>query len=177
MSERLHIVTGAPGVGKTAILEGLRGDIRHVPEPARAVLAQQRAVQGNGVPERDPSLFVDLLLQASIENHREAQTWGQAVLFDRGVPDCIAYAILLGADPGPSILAAGAHRYCGEVLVARPWEEIYRTDGERRMTFAATLEFQRLIEEAYEGAGYSLVEIPRGPLSERVEFVREFVEG
>jgi predicted ATPase len=175
MHAKLGIVTGAPGSGKTAILSGIRGDVRCVDEPAREVLAQQRAINGDGTPERNPSLFVDLLLQRSIDNHEEAQRWGGTVLFDRGVADCIAYAKMLGTDPQPSIRATAAYRYNREVLVTRPWAEIYTTDDERKMTFGATVEFQRVLESSYEQAGYTLVEVPHGSVEYRVAFVQNFI--
>ena len=172
---RLRILTGAPGTGKTAILNALGG--RFAGEPAREILAEQRASGGEGTPDQNPSRFVELLLERSIAKHRDATRTGDAVLFDRGVPDCVAYAEILGVDPGPSIQAAKVHRYHPVVLVARPWGEIYSTDDERKMTFEATFEFQRLIERAYEVAGYTLVEIPRGPIEARSTFVREAGHG
>jgi predicted ATPase len=171
----LHILTGAPGSGKTAILSGVGEGVRCVGEPAREVLAQQRSLDGHGTPDRDASLFVDLLLRRSIEHHQEARRSSGPVLFDRGIPDCVAYAKLLGADPEPGIRATKAYRYNRRVLVTRPWEEIYSTDDERKMTFLATLEFQRLLESSYEFAGYTLVEVPRGSIEERVAFVRGFL--
>ena len=174
VSSRLIVITGAPGTGKTAILNALgRG---HVPESAREVLAEQRAIGGNGTPESDPSRFVEMLLQRSIRKHQAALRNGRGpVLFDRGIPDCVAYASLLGGDPEPCRKAAATYRYHTSVLVTRPWEGIYTTDGERKMTFEATLPFQRLIEEAYEEAGYDLIELPRGSLEERAEFLSRFV--
>ena len=171
----LHILTGAPGAGKTAILNLLRDRIRCVDEPAREVLAQQRSVQGDGIPERNPSRFVDLLLQRSIDKHVEACAWDGEVLFDRGIPDCIAYARHLGADPAPSIHAAREHRYHATALVTAPWAEIYGTDDERKMTFEATVGFQRLIEAAYREAGYTLIEVPRGAIEDRAAFVLDFL--
>ena len=170
------VVTGAPGTGKTAILNALEPGIPHVREPARIVLADERAAGGKGTPDQDPALFVRRLLEYSIENHQNALRAGVSVLFDRGVPDCAAYARLLGVDPAPSIEAASAYRYRRIVLVAKPWREIYVTDDERKMSFEATLRFQELIEQAYEDAGYDLVEIPRGDLANRVDFVTSFVE-
>jgi predicted ATPase len=175
MMPRLIVVTGAPGTGKTAILNAIAPGMAHIREPAREVLAEQRAMGGKGTPESDPSLFVGLLLERSIEKHQAAVRDGRPVLFDRGVPDCVAYAHQLGGDPKPCRKAAALFRYVGTVLVARPWEDIYTTDDERKMTFAATLPFQSLIEEAYLEAGYELMEIPRGPLHERVDFVTGFV--
>jgi predicted ATPase len=139
------------------------------------VLAEQRSVGGDGIPDRNPSRFVELLLRRSIEKHGEAGHRGGVVLFDRGVPDCVAYAERLGADPEASIRAASEYRYNQTVLVARPWAEIYTTDEERTMTYESTLEFQRSIERAYEAAGYALVEIPRAPIEARITFVKEFL--
>jgi len=140
------------------------------------VLAEQRATGGDGIPDRNPSRFVELLLRRSIEKHREALGNDGTVLFDRGVPDCVAYAEWLGADPGPSVDAAALHRYDSRVLVARPWNEIYGTDDERKMTFEATVTFQRVLERAYERAGYTLVEIPRGSIEDRTAFVVKLLE-
>jgi predicted ATPase len=170
----LIVMTGAPGTGKTAVLGMCAGN--HVPEPAREVLAEQRAIGGTGTPETDPARFVELLLARSIEKHRAALRRDPSVLFDRGIPDCVAYARLLGVDPGPCRKAAAMYRYDSAALVTRPWAEIYTTDDERTMSFEATLPFQRLVEEAYEEAGYELVEVPRGSILERTAFVGRFVK-
>ena len=173
---RLIVITGAPGTGKTAILRALESTVAHVPEPAREVLAEQRAIGGTGTPQSDPSRFVELLLERSVEKHKAALRRGQSALFDRGIPDCVAYARQLGGDPEPCRRAAAVYRYAPTVLVTRPWAEIYTTDDERKMSFEATLPFQQMMEEAYEEAGYELVEIPRGPIEERGAFVLHLME-
>ena len=175
MHEHMTILTGAPGTGKTAILDALGPGACFVREPARIVLAEERTSGGKGTPDQDPALFVARLLDRSIASHAEAMRAGAPILFDRGVPDCVAYARLLGVDPRPSAEAASLYRYRPTVLVMRPWKEIYTTDDERKMTFEATLPFQEYIEEAYAEAGYELVEVPRGSLSERVQFLSGFV--
>jgi len=172
---RLIVVTGAPGTGKTAILRALAPSLAHIAEPAREVIAEQRAVGGTGTTDSDPARFVELLLERSIAKHRAALERGQSVLFDRGIPDCVAYARQLGGDPEPCRRAAAIHRYDATVLVTRPWPEIYTTDDERTMSFEATLPFQRLLEDAYKEAGYELIEVPRGSIAERGAFVRRFV--
>jgi predicted ATPase len=173
-SADLYILTGAPGSGKTTILDNVGADIRCVGEPAREVLEEQRSVGGAGTPDRDPALFVDLLLRRSIEKVESFQRGEGSVIFDRGVPDCVAYATLMGVDPTPSILASEVYRYHGEVLVLEPWEEIYTVDDERTMSFADTLPFQSALTDAYERAGYVLVGVPRGSVADRAAFVRDF---
>jgi predicted ATPase len=171
----LYILTGAPGSGKTAILDHVGPEICCVSEPAREILAEQRAVDGAGTPDRDPSLFVDLLLRRSIDKHEAAQRWEGSTVFDRGIPDCVAYATLLGTDPTPSVLASKKYRYNTGVFLLEPWEEIYAIDDERTMSFAHTVAFQRALVDAYERAGYTLVAVPRDSIENRAAFVRGFI--
>jgi len=171
MSE-LHVLTGAPGAGKTAILDAVGPAVRRVREPARAVLAEQRSAGDVGTPDRDPSLFVDLLLRRSIADHRAAERAGVLALFDRGVPDCVAYARMLDVD-ARAAKAAEAFRYHPEVLVAAPWEAIYAVDDERTMSFAGTARFHAAIVDAYERAGYALLPVPRDSVGRRAAFVRD----
>jgi predicted ATPase len=171
------ILTGAPGSGKTAILGELRGSLRCVDEPARRVLADQRAIDGLGTPERDAARFVQLLLEVAVADHEGASLSGGPTLFDRGIPDCIAYAVHLGVDPGPSVHASDRHRYRDEVLVLEPWEEIYSTDDERRMSFADTVTFHVALEDAFDRTGYRRVTVPRGSPADRAAFVSERMRG
>ena len=172
---RLHILTGAPGAGKTTVLDHVGADIRCVGEPAREILAEQRSVGGAGTPDGDPSLFLDLLLRRSIDKYEAAQRWEGPVVFDRGIPDCVAYAVLLGVDPASSVLASQTHRYHSEVLFLEPWEEIYTVDDERTMSFADTLPFHEALVDAYERAGYTIVEVPRDSVEDRAAFVRDLI--
>jgi predicted ATPase len=171
LHDTLIVLTGAPGSGKTSVLDRLGPSRVRVREPARVVLAEQRAVDGAGTPERDADLFQELLLRRAIDDHRAALAQRGTVVFDRGVPDCIAYAMVLGLDPGPSVDAAAIHRYHPRVLVFPPWEAIYETDDERTMSYADTLPFHDAIIDAYARSGYEAVLVPKVPLEERVPFV------
>ena len=174
-SRDLIVLTGAPGTGKTAILDRLSVDVSGVPEPAREVLAEQRAVGGEGTPDRDPRLFVQLLLRRSIDTYEAALRSGSPTLFDRGIPDCVAYAVILGVDPTSAARAADRYRYNQEVFSLAPWEQIYKTDPERTMSFDDTLSFHAALVEAYDDAGYVLTLVPKGPVGERAAFVRDWI--
>ena len=172
----LFILTGAPGSGKTAVLNRLRDQFTCVDEPAREILAEQRSTGGKGTWDQDPSLFVHLLLQRSIDNHGTAGRSEGPVIFDRGIPDCIVYAVLAGVDVGPSLEAAATYRYHPHVLFIEPWEAIYETDEERVMTFQDTVSFSESLKEVYERVGYVLDIIQRGSISDRAASVRAAVE-
>lgn len=174
MADRLQlwVLTGAPGSGKTSILDALRGDVRCVDEPARRILAEQRAIDGQGTTDRDPSMFVQLVLERAIEDHEQGGRSGDPVLFDRGIPDCVAYAKLLDVDPGPALEATERLRYRRVAFVLEPWEDIYVTDDERTMSFADTVPFHELILEAYRSAGYELAVLPRAGVEQRSNVIR-----
>jgi predicted ATPase len=169
----LFVLTGAPGTGKTSILDRLGPGIGRVAEPAREILAEQRSLGGDATPQRDAARFVELLLARSIERIRRAAASEVPVIFDRGIPDCVAYARLLDADPEPGRRAAQEYRYDGGVFVVEPWERMYTVDDERTMTFEATLEFHRELVDAYADAGYDLVDVPRASIDERAAFLRD----
>ena len=176
-SSGLHVLTGAPGTGKSAILGRLAvAGTNVVDEPAREILREQRSMGASGTPDRSPATFVDLLLQRSIEKYLAARRSGTDVIFDRGIPDCVAYAVHLGVDPEPSVIACREHRYEREVLILAPWEQIYAVDEERTMSFEDTVGFHDAIVRAYEGAGYELIEVPRGSIEDRAAFVQASIQ-
>jgi predicted ATPase len=168
----LFIVTGAPGSGKTAILSRLSSEFRCVNEPAREVLAEQRATGGTGTWDQDPFLFAHLLLQRSIEKYETARQLRDTAIFDRGVPDCVVYPARAGADPAPRLAAVDRYRYQPHVLFLELWSDIYETDEERTMSFDDTVSFSETLRDVYERSGYTLVDVPRGSLDDRAAFVR-----
>jgi predicted ATPase len=174
-ASNLFVLTGAPGTGKSAILTRLGGEFRCVDEPAREVIAEQRASGGRGTWDQDPSLFANLLLQRSIEKYEAARGWDEPVLFDRGIPDCVVYAMRAGVDPTPSLKAVDAFRYEPEVLFLEPWSEIYATDDERIMSFEDTMSFSDALRDVYGRSGYRLFIVPQAPIEARAGFIRRFM--
>jgi predicted ATPase len=115
---------------------------------------------------------VHLLLQRSIEKHAMARRSEGTVIFDRGIPDCVVYAVRAGIDPTPSLEAVEVYRYQPHVLFLEPWSDIYESDEERIMSFDDTVSFSRELRDVYERSGYTLVEVPRDPIDDRATFVR-----
>ena len=159
---RLFVLTGAPGSGKSALLDCLRrSGVTAIDEPARQILAEQRSFGGHGVPERDPALFVELMLSRAVFEYRRQEASDRPIVFDRGVPDLIAYASLYGLDATRVLSASRAYRYNPTVFFAPAWEEIYCNDDERKMTFDQARDFGERMRDAYLGLNYELLDLPR----------------
>jgi predicted ATPase len=167
-----HVFSGAMGAGKSTILSRLR-DFRVlcVPEPAREILAEQRLIKAKGVPEKSADLFCMLMLSRSIHNYHLNNAAEASIVFDRGIPDMIAYARLFRLDETSYANAAQEFRYNPTVLFFPAWEAIYTTDSERKMSFAEAKAFGDRVRSIYERIGYQIIEVPRGTPEERIQFV------
>lgn len=169
MTRRI-VITGAPGTGKTTVLRALERGVVVVAEPAREIIAEHRAATGEASLDHQPTVFVRRLVTRSVEKY-DAVSGDVVAMFDRGLPDCVAYAHVLGVDSGVALRAAERRRYDDTVFVFPPWEDIYTTDDMRRMRFADAWPFHDRLVEAYEALGYDLVEVPPASVAERVRFI------
>ncbi len=166
------VITGAMGAGKSTLLSALkdRGNIC-VDEPAREILKEQRSISGNGVPEKNPELFNELMLSRMIYQFKKHSNIEEIVFFDRGIADIIAYANLLDTSQRSAQNAAGEYRYNNHVFFLPGWEEIYCNDDERKVDFAVAYSFGNNIREIYQELGYTIIDVPFISLEERVEYI------
>lgn len=162
-------VTGGPGAGKTTLLEALAARGLHtVAESARAIIARRRAAGQSPRPPGDA--FGREMLRMDVENYRAAPD-GCAVLFDRGVVDALSMIAELAEAELREHL--DAFPYHPRVFVLPPWRAIYITDAERDHDFAHAVRVHDGLRAWYARCGYEPVEVPRGPLEQRVAFVLE----
>jgi predicted ATPase len=158
-----RIITGAPGTGKTTLLRYLESqgaDVVH--EPARQILAEQKGLSWNA--------FTKLILERAIAGWQAAEFRPGTIIFDRGVPDSIAYARGFKLDEQPYWEAARQYTYHLQVYICPPWEAIYTTDAERTINFQQTVAFHESLVTIYEQLGYQLIELPLVPVAERARF-------
>jgi predicted ATPase len=172
---RFYVITGGPGAGKTTLIEALRlAGYAVVEEAGRAVIREQVSSGGNALPWGDTAAYARLMLERDAAAWRAAHDTPALVFFDRGIPDIQGYLHLIGAPPLPDVDAAViAHRYAPTVFAAPPWPEIYAQDAERKQDFAEAVRTFDAMCGTYATLGYTLIELPRAAVAERVAFLRD----
>lgn len=173
-TDRLHVVTGGPGSGKTTLIDALAAaGVATSAEVGRAIIRAQVAAGGNALPWGDERAFADLMLPREVAAHAAALASGRVTVLDRGVPDVIGFLRVSGLPVPPALdAAARATRYHRCVFLAPFWAAIYTHDPERRQPAAIAQATEAVMRETYADYGYTLVELPRASVAARVAFVR-----
>jgi predicted ATPase len=169
------ILTGAPGAGKTSILNHLqeRGfDV--VDEAATAVITRKQA-EGDAEPWTRAD-FVEQVV--ALQHRRQTRSTMRDVsvqLYDRS-PICThALASYLGR-PVPEALSAEIDRITRERIYERQVFFIRNIGfceptAARRISFQESLEFERIHEQSYRLFGYDLVAVPPGEVADRAALI------
>lgn len=175
--DHFFIVTGGPGMGKTAIIEELReqGYVT-VPETGRDIIRQQVAAGGQALPWANREVFAQLMFEQSLRDYLMQPEQSRPVFFDRGIADTIGYLELCGLPvPAEMQQAATLYRFNRTVFLTPPWLSIYEQDKERRQSFEeAVLTYESMIK-VYSRLEYALVQLPETTVPERVAFMLETI--
>lgn len=165
-----YILAGPPGAGKTTLLQQLSTTVSVMPEYARRVLAFERKTGGRATGDQNPALFVQRMRETAIADYDAALG---LTVFDRGLPDLLAFCAHYGISDGHVREAIESRRYAVNVFFLPAWEEIYKTDDERVLDFRGAAAFGALIQTAYEQSGYRLIHVPKASISDRAAFIRD----
>jgi predicted ATPase len=173
LSRRFHVITGGPGAGKTSLISALeRQGVPVVHEGARPVLRAAAAAGEDVGAWRRCSAFAEAMLAHDLKAHERAAAHAGPVVFDRGLPDILAFCGLEDVAPPPGLLEAiDRWRYAEPVFIAPPWPEIYETDAERIQSPEEAEASYQILAKTYRGCGYQLIELPRVPLIDRVGYL------
>jgi predicted ATPase len=176
-----YILTGAPGSGKTAILRMLEAaGYLVVEEAATDVIALSNALRCDE-PWSEPG-FIDKVVALQRRRQDRALTEGNSeiVFFDRSPVCTLALSRYLDCAPSQSL-----DREVDRVMSDAGYEKtvfFIRNQGfvqataARRINFADSLVFERIHEQAYRDLGFRLIDIPAGPLPDRVALIQQAVE-
>lgn len=176
-SMKRYVLTGAPGAGKTSVLDALRKQgFPVVAEAATDVISRQQA-RGVAEPWQQDD-FIDRVV--ALQRDRLAPAPGAAgrqaaELHDRSVLCTLALARFLRCPDTPllasevaRVVAAGVYQRA--VFLIRPLGFIVPTAA-RRISYRESLDFERLHEAAYLEHGFQLIEVGAGSVAERATLI------
>ena len=180
MNKKRIVITGGPGTGKTSIIRSLEKDdffcfheyIRSVTQEA-IQNEDENSMQSNPIVSvSDPYLFNLQLLEGRVQQYKDGNNRNENVLFyDRGIPDVLAYMKYFDQEcPEDFITTCKQHSY-DQIFILPPWEEIYVQDEERYESFEQAQQLYACLQSIYKELGYTCIEVPIGPLEERMRFI------
>jgi predicted ATPase len=175
-----YILTGTPGAGKTAVLRLLEVTGHAVVEEAATDVIALDDALGRDRSPTDHS-FVDRILNLQRQRQDNVRPTGTGVVFFDRSPVCtLALSRFLGFPPSrplavevERVVAEG--RYEKTVFFIRNQGFVQPTAA-RRISFEDSLSFEKVHEETYRELGFDLVEVPAGPLPDRVALVQRTVD-
>jgi len=169
-----YVVTGAPSSGKTVLVRELEKlGYRVIHEVARAYIKTQME-QGRTLEEirADKRSFENWILHAKIAIEAELPK-DQVIIFDRAIPDSIAYFEVAGLDPKEAIGKSPRNRYKQVFLLDRlPYE----VDHARIEDSQIAMRLDQSLEQSYKMLGYEVTRIGMMPVQERLRFVLKEME-
>lgn len=168
------VLTGAPGCGKTSILRALHEQHGYtvVGEAATDVIAREQA-RGVDAPWVDAAFIDSVVAVQRARQQRPVNAPTQ--VYDRSPVCTLALVRYLGF-PVSATLSAEIERiirnrvYERRVFFVRPIGFVLATAA-RRISFADSLDFERMHEEVYAELGYERVDIPAGAVTDRAALV------
>ncbi|WP_431040472.1 AAA family ATPase [Streptomyces sp. P1-3] len=174
-----HILTGAPGAGKTSILRQMQEQgFDVVDEAATAIITREQA-EGDAEPWAQAT-FVEKVV--ALQRRRQMQPAASDVtlqIYDRS-PICThALSTYLGR-PIPGMLSAEIDRITREQVYEQQVFFIRnigfcQPTAARQITFQESLAFERIHEQSYRQFGYEIIDVPAGEVANRAAAIADTI--
>ena len=171
MSQK-YIISGAPGTGKTTIINALKKKDHYCAEEiSRELIAEQLAIGGNILPWKDQISFENQIANRRYKQYLDSPE-NCICFFDRSSIDCIAYLNSNKLKATSQINQIIKNCIFNKTVFYTPiWEEIYKNDRERQESFNQSIKIDKHLKDSYIKFGYVLIEIPKLSVEERVKFI------
>ncbi len=165
-----HIITGAPGTGKSTLLQELhKQGYSVIQEVSREVIIAQQLQEGTAFPWENTVEYAAIVFT---EIKKRLQQHSNALFIDRSVVDLIAYLQFYGYHVSKDLLNFPFHDYFhSTVFVAPSWEEIYTTDPQRPQQYQELEGLEEMLIQTYQKLGFTCVYLPKSHLVQRAQFV------
>ena len=177
MKKKRIVISGGPGAGKTALVEGLKiKGYTTVAEYSRTLIEIAKKEGKSRYFLSDPiefseALFLGRKKQFELLNDKSIDLHTPYVFFDRGIHDIYAYLKAIGQESKSWYDRISEYQY-DLVFLLTPWEAIYRQDEQRAETFEEASNYFSFIEATYRDA-HKVICIPQRSVAERIAFVKD----
>lgn len=176
MKNAHYVITGGPGVGKTTLLEALAMQgYQCVAEVARRIIQQQVQIGGSALPWANKTEYANLMWTESVKSYQEntAENPSTPIFFDRGLLDTVCYMEMENIPMHLDQFELLKSPLYDKVFLLPPWKEIYHTDSERKQSWKEAKQTFEFLRKVYRKYGYTIIEVPKLPVEERVNFILE----
>lgn len=166
-----YIITGAPGTGKSTLLNALQQNaFSCFHEVSRTIIQQQQAIGGTLLPWIDMQGFARTCRHHMLQHCYSAPPG--ISFYDRALPDIMAYLAQQQLPIHPRYYRH-INMYQPRVFFCTLWPEIFINDPQRPETLqqAAALEHHLLV--TYQKLGFHIIRVPHTTISRRVLFIRQ----
>ncbi|NJB35440.1 ATP-binding protein [Croceivirga sp. JEA036] len=174
------VITGAPGTGKTVLVEGLEKlgyPCYH--EIIRTMTAEAKSKGNTDAMTVNPLTFVDdpmafnrQLLEGRLAHYQKSDTIKEPLsFFDRGLPDVLGYMDYFEQAYGEDFTKTCEKHTYDTIFMVPPWKEIYVSDNERLETFEQAEELHEHLMAVYQRFGYDIILVPKTSIPKRIDFV------
>lgn len=167
-----YIITGAPGTGKTTLINLLKDTVPCMDEVSRRVIIDEQKNNRNGMPWEDIHRFTDLVFELTTNELLNTNTQ----ICDRSLLDLEAY-LTVANKPIPNYLKSFPYKkhYHTTVFFAPTWFEIYCQDAQRLQEFDYCLTLEKSLLAQYTKKGFEIIMLPKTSVTTRKKLVLETI--
>lgn len=169
-----YIITGGPGSGKSSLIDALSTkEHQCFEEISRVIIREQHQIGGDKVPWKNLAEFAAICYERMSNQLSECNS-STYCFFDRGLPDIIAYIRRGGLNVPPEYFEK-CKDYNKCIFLAPPWKEIFINDAERPESFEDALEISSFLRNTYQELGFTVIELPKVSIQERLLFIENYL--
>lgn len=173
MKKKRIVITGAPGTGKTTVINALQNKGYFCFEEISRNVIQEYQQKGivNPFISHAPE-FSETLFKKRSQQYLDFESLEDTIAFyDRSLIDVIAYLKYGNSEVIKDYLDRAKQYVFDTIFITPPWEEIYTKDQERMESFEQAVAIHQCIVNTYNDFGYSLITLPKGTIGERISFI------
>lgn len=166
--QKKYIITGAPGTGKTTVLNLLKETILCMEEVSRKVIIDEQKSKGNGMPWSNINRFSELVFKHTKQELLNTNT----LICDRSLLDLEAYLSVENKIIPDYLRSFPYHKtYQKTVFFAPTWLDIYSKDVQRLQEFEHCLKIEKALLHHYKEKEFDIIMLPKSTPLERKKLI------